>query len=639
MKNSNKINDNIFNIQSAPAFVLLLISTITILIIKNINFNIYVNFALALLVLIAAIIVFLKKYNTAAFILMSISIGLSFFIFNNNQFTPIPEKIIPTEEAVAGGKIIKVLKYDNNYSRYLVYGFIKNKTLRRLDNERFILNLSGPKKYNLGESILANCSIRVAEPKQLPTEFDELKYCRGLGTIWIAKTNSNNIKLTKDANWFYSIRNYTYNQILYKINTLFSPTTASIASALILADRSNMNYEIKEIFAITGIAHILALSGLHIGIIAYLINLFISFITNNIKIKFILFTTAILAFLFLTNAPDSAVRAGFMGILYMYSKIIQRKANPLNIVSLVIILSFLLHPNRIHSLGFILSSSSVLSIVLFYNIINNFIINIFHKNNKIIDSISLTISVSIITAPITAYYFEIFSIISPLTNFIIVPLASLGLICIIITLLLSWIPFISVIFAGSVEFVFRICINIIKLISSFNLIAFTGKAVFLPTLIFSFILIYFFTSKQSKQLIYRLSIIAIFSLELILFFYNDLFYNESNKPQIFAKPNYTLVSIPYNEKNVKKFFLCIFDRRPDLLYYKDFQLAKYINENNIKYIGTTGSFSNTFVDDIRNIINEKQISIRNLNFEEQRYIEKRYLNKRFAVQFINTNSN
>lgn len=639
MKNSNKINDNIFNIQSAPAFVLLLISTITILIIKNINFNIYVNFALALLVLIAAIIVFLKKYNTAAFILMSISIGLSFFIFNNNQFTPIPEKIIPTEEAVAGGKIIKVLKYDSTYSRYLVYGFIKNKTLRRLDNERFILNLSGPKKYNLGESILANCSIRVAEPKQLPTEFDELKYCRGLGTIWIAKTNSYNIKLTKDANWFYSIRNYTYNQILNKINTLFSPTTASIASALILADRSNMNYEIKEIFAITGIAHILALSGLHIGIIAYLLNLFISFITNNIKIKFILFTTAILAFLFLTNAPDSAVRAGFMGILYMYSKIIQRKANPLNIVSLVIILSFLLHPNRIHSLGFILSSSSVLSIVLFYNIINNFIINIFHKNNKIIDSISLTISVSIITAPITAYYFEIFSIISPLTNFIIVPLASLGLICIIITLLLSWIPFISVIFAGSVEFVFRICINIIKLISSFNLIAFTGKAVFLQTLIFSFILIYFFTSKQSKQLIYRLSIIAIFSLELILFFYNDLFYNESNKPQIFAKPNYTLVAIPYNEKNVKKFFLCIFDRRPDLPYYKDFQLAKYINEKNIKYIGTTGSFSNTFVDDIRNIINEKQISIRNLNFEEQRYIEKRYLNKRFAVQFINTNSN
>ena len=63
MKNSNKTNDNIFNIQSAPAFVLLLISTITILIIKNINFNIYVNFALALLVLIAAIIVFLKKYN------------------------------------------------------------------------------------------------------------------------------------------------------------------------------------------------------------------------------------------------------------------------------------------------------------------------------------------------------------------------------------------------------------------------------------------------------------------------------------------------------------------------------------------------------------------------------------------------
>ncbi|MBQ6268862.1 MAG: hypothetical protein IJK61_01910 [Bacteroidetes bacterium] len=61
MKNSNKINDNIFNIQSAPAFVLLLISTITILIIKNINFNIYVNFALALLVLIAALLFFLKN--------------------------------------------------------------------------------------------------------------------------------------------------------------------------------------------------------------------------------------------------------------------------------------------------------------------------------------------------------------------------------------------------------------------------------------------------------------------------------------------------------------------------------------------------------------------------------------------------
>ncbi len=627
------------NLQSAPAFVLLLISTFTILLINILNINIYITIFIALITLILGIIT-IKKNKTKSFILISISIGLSFFINNHTIFNnTLPNKIIPSENAMVVGKIEKIIKQDELKTRYLISGNINTKSLQRIENNNFILNVYGNKKFNIGDKIISKCNIRLARNKILPTDFNERQYCKSLGTKWIANTSNENIILTEKSNFLYSIKNYTYNKILNKINSIFTPTTASISAALILADRSNMTTEIKEIFSITGIAHILALSGFHIGIIASIIYLLLSFISNRPLLKVIIFTISISSFIFLVGAPESAVRAGLMAILFVVGKTLQRNANALNIISIVIIITILIKPDFIYSISFQLSSISVLSIFLFFQIVKQCLETICHKKSKIINAVSLTISASIISAPVVAYYFGFFSIISPITNLLIIPIMSFGLINIIITLILSFIPFLAEIYSGTVEFIFTICINLIKFISEFNLIAIKGKAIFIPTLILSIFLIYIFTSKKSKQFIFRLSVIIIFSIELLFILKNNNLYNSNYNTEVklFAKPNYSLLSIPLNsnnKNNLNELFLCIFDRKPAQYYFNDISLKEFIQENNVKYIGTTGIFSIEFTKDIKNIIEEKNIQIKNLDFYEQRFLEKKFLNGKYAAQII-----
>ena len=114
-------------------------------------------------------------------------------------------------------------------------------------------------------------------------------------------------------------------------------------------------------------------------------------------------------------------RAGFMAVAYLLVYTVQRKGEPLNIFALVLFFILFFSPEMIYSAGFHMSAGAILGITLFYKPIRNFFKNLFKINNivydKVINSFSITFAVSLIVSPIVAYYFNVFSIISPYSSF------------------------------------------------------------------------------------------------------------------------------------------------------------------------------------------------------------------------------
>lgn len=622
-------------LHTAPAFIMLVFASIAFIILNSLNIDayIYIIMPLSILFIFSGILLYYLKRKLLAYIIVSMSIGLLFYLNICSNTIYLPNKIIPTQKAIVGGEVEKLIKKDSLKARYLVSGFIDTKELKKIKNTKIILNVYGEKNIAVGEKIICKCNVRIARKKVLPTDFDERQYAKGMGAMWVGNTNEKNIVVTAKPSPIIALRTKTFNVIYERINECFSPITASLVSAILLADKSNLSSEIRVSFSLAGIAHILALSGLHIGIIAYILYLFLSFLENRPVLKFLLFSIVLISFIFLVNAPESAVRAGFMAILIMGGKTFQRDTNPLNIISIVVILSLLVKPELMNSISFQLSVTSVLGIFLFLPLCQNFFKKQFNASNSIVNSLAVTFAVSIVTSPIVAYYFGVFSIVSPIINLLLVPLFSLGLILSIITLFFSvFSTFLSEIFAGSVEFLFKICVNIIKFVSEFEFSAFVGNEITFPILLLSIATIYLFSSEKKRQLFFRFCVVAVFFIAI-------MFINNSQvaepKTEVFAKNNYSLVSIPLqNNKEEYEIFLWICDRKPEQDYYYDRALIEFISDRNVKTIGINGAFASEFVKSIDDVIKDKNIIIRELNFDEQKALERKFLNGKTAPHLI-----
>jgi len=640
MKNNKSIFAHL-EFQTAPVFQLLLIILAIFFIGNLLNISHKISITLGFACFVFGVVLAILKHKTLTF--YTLSICVSFLLFANSEETKInfPNKIIPHQKAIISGTVKKIIKSDENSMRILVKGWIDSKDLPRIYNDGIILNVYKRNDYlkeiNLGDKILANGRIRVPSKKVFDTDFDEMRYIQGLDANWIGTASSNKIIVTQKANRFMQIRNSAYKNITNKVNQLFDTTTAMLVRAVLLGNRSNFDIEIKNSFSITGVAHILALSGLHIGIISGVLLLFISVFPINRWLKFILFTVLVLCFVFLTGMQDSAIRAGAMAILFMFAFTArQYETNSLNIISAVVVFAIIISPSMIYSLSFQMSSLAIFGIVFFNTVFRNFFLNFTKSKNEftrdLIHIVSITFSTSIVVSPIVAYFFNVYSIVSPLVNIIIVPFFSIALVFSVITVIFSFIFFpVAEIFAGCVELIFKVCVNITMFISSFDFAAITNhQSLVLIAILSSISLIYILASREKQQFFFRL-IICILFFPVIIFLSEN---QEQNQTQIFAKERYCLLSIPLNS-NEK--FVWIADRQPTYSEIKFFDrgLIDYFERNkNIKYVGISGNYGKEFVQKILlESDNSKHYQIRELSFAEQREIENRFLNGKYISQY------
>ena len=216
----------------------------------------------------------------------------------------------------------------------------------------------------------------------------------------------------------------------------------SIASGILFGDKSALDDDIKTALSITGGAHILAVSGLHVGILYGALLFPFGFFGNSRRNKCfrqLIVLPVMWAFAFITGLTPSVVRATTMMSFYALAEIAGKKSFSLNIISATAFFMLLYNPMYLFDIGFQLSFSAVVAIIS----VNPLFQKLYYTNNYVIryiwSSITLSISAQIGTMPLTIYYFNQFPVVFLLTNLYIIPLVGILLTLLLIYLIISFI--------------------------------------------------------------------------------------------------------------------------------------------------------------------------------------------------------
>ena len=223
---------------------------------------------------------------------------------------------------------------------------------------------------------------------------------------------------------FYKKILYFKDQMRKTIKQNLSPPQSSILSAVILGDKKNISDEWKEKLNKTGVRHITAVSGMHIIILTSILMSFLIGIGFSRGKAFYLTIGFIFLYIMLIGFPSSAVRAGIMaGLILLAQKIGRMSQSQRGIIFAATIMLFQNPFLLKDDVGFQLSFLAVLGISYALPIFQNWLK--FIPGNRYLgmkDILGMTFSAQIFTLPILIYNFGYISLISPLTNILIVPI-------------------------------------------------------------------------------------------------------------------------------------------------------------------------------------------------------------------------
>jgi competence protein ComEC len=215
-----------------------------------------------------------------------------------------------------------------------------------------------------------------------------------------------------------------------------------LAEALLIGYKDDLDKTLVQSYSNTGVVHVIAISGLHLGLIYWLLTWFFKPLQKR-KLKWlrpIFILTGLWLFSLLAGAQPSVLRSAFMFTCIVLGDSFARKSSIYNTLALSALLLLCINPYWLWDVGFQLSYAAVLSIVIFMQPIYHW----FYIKNKTLDFIwklnAVTIAAQILTVPIGIYHFHQFPLNFLLTNFLAVPLSSFILLDEILLCIISFIP-------------------------------------------------------------------------------------------------------------------------------------------------------------------------------------------------------
>jgi len=283
------------------------------------------------------------------------------------------------------------------------------------------------------------------------------------------------------------------------------PLHAALLKALLFGQEEDFSKEWKEKLNQTGTRHIVAVSGMNITIICSLILNFLLLFRLWRHQAFFLSLFLIILYIVMIGAPASAVRAGVMGILYLTAQYFGRISSGERPVVFAGALMLLFNPLLLrYDIGFQLSFLAILGIVYFYP----FFLETLKKFPNIIkENLATTLSAQLFTLPILIYNFGQFSLISPITNILILPiLPTITILGFVFTLFGIIFQPLGYLFSFFCYFLLSYILKVIDIFSQFPFSFITLKVNFL-FLVFSYsiliFLAFYFNKRFSQPLFLR----------------------------------------------------------------------------------------------------------------------------------------
>lgn len=223
---------------------------------------------------------------------------------------------------------------------------------------------------------------------------------------------------------------------------LFKTEHSPMAKALLLGYKEELDSELKQEFSRSGLSHIMAVSGLHVGFVVAPFWLIIPFLWTNRYGKWIgiiLLTFLLFGYAGITGFSASVSRASVMAWLITYGKLFHKVRNSINLTAVAAIILLIINPEQLFNVGFQLSFAAVFIILLLMPEAQKIVPRKirYGKAGGLMAIILVSIVVQLGLFPILIYYFGEFSIAGPLANALVVPLLSFTVPAGILMILLS----------------------------------------------------------------------------------------------------------------------------------------------------------------------------------------------------------
>jgi len=333
----------------------------------------------------------------------------------------------------------------------------------------------------------------------------------------------------------------------------FKADELAIVNALILGQRQDISEEIYNSYTQAGAIHILAVSGLHVGIILFILNFLFRPLERLKEGKFI--KTVIILILLWSFAVVAGLSASVTRAVTMFSVVaigmnLKRPSNIYNTLAISMFILLLFKPTFLFDVGFQMSYLAVFSIVWIQPIIYRIWTPKYYLVNKFWQILTVTISAQFGVVPISLFYFHQFPGLFFISNLVIIPVLGfiLGLGIFVIALaLLNFLPqFLASIFG----YIISLMNDFVMLISKQEDFLFKHISFGLLSVISSYLLIIVLV-KLYKNKSYRYISLALLSISLfisVLIFNN--YNNSSNEFLIFHKSRFSLIGIKQNTEFV-----------------------------------------------------------------------------------------
>lgn len=216
-----------------------------------------------------------------------------------------------------------------------------------------------------------------------------------------------------------------------------------IATALVLGIKDQLDNEIKATYANTGTMPVLAVSGLHVGLVFGLLNLGLKRLRKTTAQRLLsaaIIFSVVWVYAFITALSASVLRAAVMFTILMVAQVLQKKSNMYNTLAVAAFGLMCVNPYYLLDVGFQLSFLAVLAIVYIYPRLHRLYEPETWLGRQIWGLLCISLAAQIGTFPLSLFYFHQFPVYFLLTNLIAVPLSTVILYVGFGILLVFWIP-------------------------------------------------------------------------------------------------------------------------------------------------------------------------------------------------------
>ncbi len=341
-------------------------------------------------------------------------------------------------EIALEGVVTSVSQVNDSFHRVTVKSYsIVSEGNKIFTKEKVLINLTGETKelYKwIGHKVQVSGVLIMPSSNRNPNTFNYRLYLKTKKIHMMMESSFSQFKPIGKYNRVTSTIGLFKYRFIEKIMSAMKPEEAGVLIGILFGDKSYMDSSIYENFQRNGTAHILAVSGIHIGILysalEFLLKKKQGMIKDSLMISFLILYAAVSEF-----AP-SVVRAVMMIVLFIISKRVYKRYDLLSSAGFTAFILLLYNPYMLFNVGFQLSFAAVLSIGFIYPFLQRRI----NYKNDFIKMISLLVSIQIGTAPLIAYHFNYFSFAAFFINIPLVLLAEIILPVGFVLLLLSTTP-------------------------------------------------------------------------------------------------------------------------------------------------------------------------------------------------------